>query len=350
MPATRRDTRSSTQKEIDAATETTPPFQPKSQAKIFGKKSASAKRKKSTPKQHPSQSPAKTQDIIGPIRNQVQNREWQLDPGNKRSNEQLDRAIVEILSEKAEVPLTPTPLLHHAHSRPETPMTNNQGKTSQVKFQFEEEAASLRQRLTEVESRLRNYALSKPSPVQDPALTSHRRTIQENMQPLLPYSTSEARTNTPKDIVQDIESPGVSEGTFPPRSHTSSGLPTQHEIGHPSGWVSVDAMERIVAIIRMEGSVNSTSQLPPFSGNVLEWPKFSNKFHTSTREQHLSDEQNIIRLEKALQGPAREQVRGFLHDASFVSYVMEKLASVYGETKTAADAAATHAKELVPLD
>ena len=52
----------------------------------------------------------------------------------------------------------------------------------------------------------------------------------------------------------------------------------------------------------------SSKDLPTFSGNAEEWPTFSTMLRTTTEQCCFSNVENMIRLQKALKGRARDFV------------------------------------------
>lgn len=87
----------------------------------------------------------------------------------------------------------------------------------------------------------------------------------------------------------------------------------------------VDTVSRILTKIRSEDKT-----IPYFYGCVLDWPIFSKKYHDTTVEFQITDDANQKRLDKALKGAAREQVRDLLRNACLVGDVMAILQATYG--------------------
>ena len=77
----------------------------------------------------------------------------------------------------------------------------------------------------------------------------------------------------------------------------------------------------------------NVKELPSFSGNVMDWPIFLNEFETSTKEQKLSNTDNLRRLNKALQGKARKAVESLLSSSENVDQIMRMLKSNFGRTE-----------------
>ncbi|XP_055848298.1 uncharacterized protein LOC129913548 [Episyrphus balteatus] len=70
--------------------------------------------------------------------------------------------------------------------------------------------------------------------------------------------------------------------------------------------------------------------LPAFDGNPSEWPLFIASFNRSTELGGFSDEENLIRLHKALKGGALEAVRSLIIQPNCVGRVIETLRMLYG--------------------
>lgn len=87
----------------------------------------------------------------------------------------------------------------------------------------------------------------------------------------------------------------------------------------------VDAVSRILTKIRSEDKT-----IPYFYGCVLDWPIFAKKYRDTTVEFQITDDANQKRLDKALRGAARDQVRDLLRNACLVGDVMAILQDTYG--------------------
>lgn len=70
--------------------------------------------------------------------------------------------------------------------------------------------------------------------------------------------------------------------------------------------------------------------LPNFSGRPDEWPIFITNYVQSTERCGFTDQENLIRLQKCLKGPALEAVRGKLMVPSTVPFAIETLRMLYG--------------------
>lgn len=70
--------------------------------------------------------------------------------------------------------------------------------------------------------------------------------------------------------------------------------------------------------------------LPKFSGNPSDWPIFISSFKTSTDACGFSNVENLVRLQDAIRGPAREIVGGRLILPKTVPQVIGTLQQLYG--------------------
>ncbi|XP_055918440.1 uncharacterized protein LOC129950533 [Eupeodes corollae] len=70
--------------------------------------------------------------------------------------------------------------------------------------------------------------------------------------------------------------------------------------------------------------------LPAFDGDPSEWPLFIASFNRSTELGRFSDEENLIRLHKALKGSALEAVRSLIIQPNCVGRVIDTLKMLYG--------------------
>ncbi|XP_075163256.1 uncharacterized protein LOC142235886 [Haematobia irritans] len=73
-----------------------------------------------------------------------------------------------------------------------------------------------------------------------------------------------------------------------------------------------------------------SKDLPNFSGRPDEWPVFITNYNQSTERCGFTDQENLIRLQKCLKGPALEAVRGKLMMPSTVSQAIETLRMLFG--------------------
>lgn len=123
-------------------------------------------------------------------------------------------------------------------------------------------------------------------------------------------------------------------------------IPTSRLSSPASADVSLEAVAKIVAILRPE----TPKPLPRFDGNALHWPEFLREFRSSTVERNLTKTENIIRLKKALHGPARSHVQGQLDEACFVDDIIDRLQHRFGGDDVLETAALAKAQKLSCLD
>ncbi|XP_055584730.1 uncharacterized protein LOC129737593 [Uranotaenia lowii] len=71
-------------------------------------------------------------------------------------------------------------------------------------------------------------------------------------------------------------------------------------------------------------------KLPIFSGRSEEWPLFISAFNNSTQACGFSNQDNLVRLQECLKGPALESVRSRQMFPSAVPKIIEKLREFYG--------------------
>lgn len=70
--------------------------------------------------------------------------------------------------------------------------------------------------------------------------------------------------------------------------------------------------------------------LPKFQGNPQEWPMFISSYESSTLTGGYTNAENLIRLQRCLQGKALEAVRSILLSPNNVASVIETLRMMYG--------------------
>ncbi|CAG7732184.1 unnamed protein product [Allacma fusca] len=72
--------------------------------------------------------------------------------------------------------------------------------------------------------------------------------------------------------------------------------------------------------------------LPDFSGQCEEWPMFVTQFNRTTQLLGLSNDENLMRLQKSLKGKAKEMVLPILGIPENVPRIMENLEIMFGRT------------------
>ncbi|XP_055617995.1 trichohyalin-like [Toxorhynchites rutilus septentrionalis] len=71
-------------------------------------------------------------------------------------------------------------------------------------------------------------------------------------------------------------------------------------------------------------------ELPVFSRDPIEWPLFISSYHHSTEACGYTESENLLRLQRALKGVAKEAVSSFLLHHSTVPHVLSTLQTLYG--------------------
>lgn len=89
--------------------------------------------------------------------------------------------------------------------------------------------------------------------------------------------------------------------------------------------------------------------LPPFSGDPLEWPTWKAQFAQSSSTCRMTSSENLIRLQRALKGKAREAVGPLLMDPTQVQEILAVLEQRYGGTNSLASLMLDKARKLPHL-
>ncbi|XP_075167473.1 uncharacterized protein LOC142239564 [Haematobia irritans] len=87
-------------------------------------------------------------------------------------------------------------------------------------------------------------------------------------------------------------------------------------------------------------------QLPTFNGDPEEWPLFICSFENSTSVAGFSNEENLIRLQTALKGKAREIVKSKLLLPQMVPEIIETLRMCFGRPEHILDRAISKARNM----
>uniref|UniRef100_A0A0A9WZV8 CCHC-type domain-containing protein n=1 Tax=Lygus hesperus TaxID=30085 RepID=A0A0A9WZV8_LYGHE len=88
--------------------------------------------------------------------------------------------------------------------------------------------------------------------------------------------------------------------------------------------VSVDELKGWIA------RKNTTFELPTFDGDPAQWPLFISMYRQSTESGRYSDDENLVRLQKALKGNAREHVGPLLFLPGGLGRVIDRLQRRFG--------------------
>ena len=90
-------------------------------------------------------------------------------------------------------------------------------------------------------------------------------------------------------------------------------------------------------------------ELPKFSGETMEWVAFKSIYHHSTKVGNISDNVNLLRLQRSLCGSARESVAALLFSPSNVTQIMRTLENLFGDCDEVAFSAIKEVKGYVKL-
>ncbi|XP_049300541.1 uncharacterized protein LOC125774305 [Anopheles funestus] len=90
-------------------------------------------------------------------------------------------------------------------------------------------------------------------------------------------------------------------------------------------------------------------ELPVFSGNVEQWPLFIATYERSTILCGFSDDENLIRLQRALRGPALESVDHLMLLPDGLAGVIEILRTEYGRPDLIVDSLVEKVRRLPPV-
>ncbi|KAF6213645.1 hypothetical protein GE061_011366 [Apolygus lucorum] len=99
----------------------------------------------------------------------------------------------------------------------------------------------------------------------------------------------------------------------------------QHQSRPPLGnEVSVDELKGWIA------RKNTTFELPNFDGDPAQWPLFISMYRRSTESGRYTEDENLVRLQKALKGAAREHIEPLLFLPGGLGRVIDRLQRRYG--------------------
>lgn len=122
-----------------------------------------------------------------------------------------------------------------------------------------------------------------------------------------------------------------------PVKEESSSVYDNHHIYHQEGHQSFPQMDNRDKLLsdafRALTSNKHPKNLPEFSGSIKEWPIFLSEFERSTRENNISDTDNLRRLNAALKNDARKTVLPLLTHPENVSTIINLLKKNYGQTE-----------------
>uniref|UniRef100_A0A182PWS1 Uncharacterized protein n=1 Tax=Anopheles epiroticus TaxID=199890 RepID=A0A182PWS1_9DIPT len=94
---------------------------------------------------------------------------------------------------------------------------------------------------------------------------------------------------------------------------------------------------------------NTPKELPVFSGLVEQWPMFITAFERSTATCGFTDDENLLRLQQALRGPALESVDHMLLLPDGLTEVLDILRTEYGRPDLIVDSLVDKVRRLPPV-
>ena len=93
-------------------------------------------------------------------------------------------------------------------------------------------------------------------------------------------------------------------------------------------------MERITKCLEVMSTDMKSSpkdkELPPFDGSYGQWLLFKRRYEETTHRYQIKDNENLIRLDRALRGRAREAVQFLFSSPQHVSTIMRNLEREFG--------------------
>ncbi|XP_036329397.1 uncharacterized protein LOC118741504 [Rhagoletis pomonella] len=96
------------------------------------------------------------------------------------------------------------------------------------------------------------------------------------------------------------------------------------------GYQPTEAALHTLTALQISSRQVVSRDLPPFSGKPDEWPLFISSFENSTRLCRFSNDENLLRLQRALKGKAYEYVSSKLMIPSLVPEIISTLKMVFG--------------------
>lgn len=116
---------------------------------------------------------------------------------------------------------------------------------------------------------------------------------------------------------------------------TAQQQPVPPPIVNPTSNVKhIDQRDEVLSAAFKALQSQQIKDLPTFTGeNLLDWPFFVGEFERTTAELNISESDNLIRLQKALQGKARLSVQHLLTNPKFVDQIIRILNLNFGRTE-----------------
>ncbi|XP_054087075.1 uncharacterized protein LOC128921986 [Zeugodacus cucurbitae] len=133
------------------------------------------------------------------------------------------------------------------------------------------------------------------------------------------------------DRIQSLEQQLRQNSTLfpecPPPQPTHTTLPTA---GHANSLSFGASAYRRLTRDQVASRNSLAKELPKYDGKPSEWPLFYAAYNQSTDVCGFSDEENLLRLRQALEGPARKAVKNLLLHSSCVNQIMATLQMRFG--------------------
>ncbi|XP_053968687.1 uncharacterized protein LOC128870108 [Anastrepha ludens] len=154
------------------------------------------------------------------------------------------------------------------------------------------------------------------------------------------YANATSASVTSANVKPDAAfGPYIRSATCPPAimqayCHTSpyslNLLPASYMPAASNPQITPQLINQKVQIAPSASQVRKILDLPDFHGSPEEWPMFSVAFKETTEMNSYSRLENLLRLQKALKGKARQQVESLLIHPSSVDAAMKTLEFHYG--------------------
>ncbi|XP_062711689.1 uncharacterized protein LOC134289605 [Aedes albopictus] len=157
-------------------------------------------------------------------------------------------------------------------------------------------------------------------------------------------NTTAPRQNLADNGITRSEQGRSGRGTrFPEQTFASRGLQSVNDESSLAFDHQVGPTNRQLAARQVMGK-----DLPIFSGNPEDWPIWVSNFERSTTTCGFSQDENLIRLQRCLKGPALDMVRGRLLTPASVPHVIKTLQLRYGRPETLIRALTEKIRHLPP--
>ncbi|XP_067621618.1 uncharacterized protein [Eurosta solidaginis] len=109
------------------------------------------------------------------------------------------------------------------------------------------------------------------------------------------------------------------------------------------------SLNRVLSSSSGQGAVKKLYDLPEFDGKPEDWPMFRESFIMTTQEYGYNERQNMIRLQKAIKGKAREVVECLLIHSNNVPKVIDVLGERFGRPEQLVKSQITRVRSCAPI-